>query len=124
MDRLRTFRFGDEESNRKLIAALRSAKINHAVSKDGTVRYSKADEESIESELISPIRDELFASWQIATCPEDWIERYRDYMNRNEIPFVEEVINGEVWFLLPRKFRPHLWKFNDREARRRSGAAV
>ena len=61
----------------------------------------------------SSIRDKVFPSWQVLTCPKDWIERYRDYMNRHGIPFKEELSDGELWFLIPRKYRPHAWKLDD-----------
>jgi len=33
-------------------------------------------------------------------------------MSRHGIPFQEELSNGELWFLLPRKYRPHKWKLD------------
>ncbi len=78
--------------------------------KNGVIRYSPDDVAFVENDLICSIRDEIFPSWGILTCPEDWIGRYRDYMARHGIPFTEERSNGALWFLLPRKYRPHAWK--------------
>jgi hypothetical protein len=110
MGRNNSFKFLEEKLNRQLIALLRKAKIKHEIGKDGMVHYSPEDEETVENDLIGSIRDGLFRSWQVLTCPPDWSLRYKNYMKQRGIPFHEELSNGETWFLLPRKFRPHQWK--------------
>jgi hypothetical protein len=67
----------------------------------------------VENDVICSIRDEVFPSWQVLTCPHDWKARYRTYMKRHGVPFVEELSNGEVWFLIPRKYRPHAWRLDE-----------
>src|SRR5437588_549010 len=106
-----SFGFMNNDLNRQLIARLKRAGIRHHVSKEGAVHYSPADEEAVD-DCVSSIRDKVFASWQILTCPRDWTARYKKYMSRNGIPFYEELSNGELWFLLPRKYRPHRWKLD------------
>jgi hypothetical protein len=69
------------------------------------------------------IRNEVFPSWQILTCPKDWIERYRQYMTQHDIPFTEELANHELWFLIPRKYRPHSWKIEDQSPVRKERIA-
>lgn|SRR5487761_2014796 len=108
-----TFRFLDDGLNQQLIALLQKADINHCVGKDGVVHYSPADGEVVENDFICTIRDKVFPSWQILTCPRDWIPRYKKYMKSHELPFHEELSNGELWFLLPGKYRPHRWKLDD-----------
>ena len=31
-------------------------------------------------------------------------------MSRHDVPLKEEISDGELWFLIPRKYRPHSWK--------------
>jgi hypothetical protein len=110
MGKRQSFRFLDKELNLKLIGLVKKANIDHAIDKEGVIHYSADDEEVVGNDLICSIRDKTLPSWQVLTCPSDWIERYRDYMSRHNIPFREELSNGELWFLIPRKCRPHSWK--------------
>jgi hypothetical protein len=100
----------DDNLNRQLIDLLKRKRIQHSVGKDGVIRYSPDDEELVENELIRSIRDSVFKPWQIISCPKDWAERYKSYMSRHEIPFVEELIDRQLCFLIPRKYRPHSWR--------------
>ncbi len=34
-------------------------------------------------------------------------------LNRNKVPFREELTDGKLWFLIPRAYRPHAWKLRD-----------
>ncbi len=111
-----SFRFLDKDLNAKLVSLLRKAKIPYTVDTKGVVHYSSADEEQVGNDLICSIRDRVFASWQILTCPSDWTDRYRAYMSRHHVPFTEECSNGELWFLIPRNYRPHSWKIDDAKA--------
>ena len=110
MDKYRTFRFLDDGLNRRLIALLRGTKLRHTVGRDGTISYHPDDEDAFENDAVCTIRDEILPRWQILTCPRNWVARYRKYMDRNAIPFHEEAIDGETWFLLSRKYRPEKWK--------------
>jgi len=107
------FKFLDDDLNQRLLALLRKDKIKHEVGNDGIIRYSPDEEDVIENNFIFSIRDQVFPSWQVLTCPRDWAERYKEYMSRHRIPFHEEFSNGELWFLLPRKYRPGRWKMDD-----------
>ena len=111
-----SFKFARDDLNRRLIALLNKNKIRHFVDKSGVIHYAPEDEESVENDLIGSIRDRVFSSWQVLSCPKEWIERYRQYMTRHDIPFQEEWIDGQWCFLLPRKHRPHLWKLDDKVA--------
>lgn len=113
MSKINSFKFLDKDLNRRLLALFRKGKIGHELCKDGTIHYRRDDEEVVENELIGSLRDKVFPSWQILTCPRDWIARYKQYMTQHRIPFREELSNGELWFLLPRSFRPHRWKLDD-----------
>jgi hypothetical protein len=113
MQKRSTFRFLDDALNQRLLALLRKGDVRYDVAKDGTVRYAPGDEEVVESEFIGPVRDSIFPNWQVLTCPPAWVERYQQYMNEQGIPFTVEASNGEVWFLLPRKYRPYRWKITD-----------
>jgi hypothetical protein len=110
MGKKNSFRFLNEDLNHQLLVFLKKAKVKHEVGKDGVNHYSPEDEEVVENELISPIRDKPFSSWQVLTCPGDWTSRYKEYMSEHRIPYLEKVSNRDLWFLLPRKYRPHRWK--------------
>ena len=112
MKKSNSFKFLDESLNQQLITRLKKAEIQHDVDGDGVVYYSPDDEEVVENGFICSIRDKVFPAWQVLTCPRDWIVRYKQYMSQYEIPFREELSNGELWFLLPRKYRPDRWKLD------------
>src|SRR5690242_16234020 len=107
-----SFKFVDEDLNRRFLARVKKTRINHRVDKRGVVHYSPGDDELVESSLLEPIRNEVFSAWQVLSCPADWTERYRQYMARRAIPFEEELANDQVCFLLPREYRPHAWKLS------------
>ncbi len=113
MDLPRSFRFADDELNDRLIALLKKSEIRHLVGKDGILHYSAGDEELVENDMISSIRNQVFPSWQVLSCPKDWTERYRQYMTQHHIPFTEELTDNQLCFLIPRKYRPHSWKMDD-----------
>jgi hypothetical protein len=112
-----TFKFIDENLNRKLLASLKRASVSHQVTKDGTICFSPDDEEIVENELLKAIRDHVYDHWQILSCPKTSTDAYKAYMVQNEVPFVEELSNGELGFLLPRKYRPHNWKLTNERRR-------
>lgn len=110
MGSLRSFRFSDDVYNRRLIDLLKKRQIRHSVDKQGIIHYAPEDEECVENDLIASIRTRIFSSWQVLSCPQEWLERYRFYMTQHGISFEEEWDDGQVCFLLPQKYRPHRWK--------------
>jgi hypothetical protein len=54
--------------------------------------------------------EHLEGDQQILTCPDEWIERYEQYMIGRKIPYKEVLVDGRLWFVIPRKCRPHCWK--------------
>jgi hypothetical protein len=110
MGKNNSFRFVDDDLNQQLRVLLRKSKVRHQVGQNGVIYYSPVEEEVIENDLICSVRDKAFPDWQVLTCPRDWTVTYEKYMRESEIPFQEELSNGDVWFLLPRKHRPHRWK--------------
>ena len=110
MARTFSFKFGSPKLNRELIGLLRSSGIKHAVGEKGVIRCSVEVEETVQNELISSIRDKVFSSWQIVSCPSDWTKSYREYMHAHGIPFVEEMTDGDLGFLISRRYHPHTWK--------------
>jgi hypothetical protein len=109
MRRERTFRFRDKRLNERLVEILAASQARFTTDTLGQIVYPENDEEFIENELISSVRREVFPSWQVVTCPDDWVERYKAYMLKNNIPFEEEFADGERWFLIPGRYRPHSW---------------
>ena len=114
MPRTCSFKFVDDALNNRLRVLLQKAGIRHTVEKNGSVRYCSADEDLVENDLLSSIRNEVFPSWQVLTCPRGWAARYKQYMTARDIPFKEEVANNKVWFLIPGNYRPHSWKLPER----------
>ncbi len=119
----RSFKFMNVKLNDQLHSLLREGGVKHAVGRDGVVRYSPAEEEFVENEIICAIRDSVFSSWQMLACPAEWTSRYKAYMKQHEVPFEEELIDNELWFLIPQKYRPHSWKLAEQASSRRIGAA-
>jgi hypothetical protein len=110
-----SFRFVDEALNRRLIGLLKKSRVKHSIGEAGVIHYSAADVDLVENDLICSIRTNIFPTWKVLTCPIDWAERYRRYMVRHNIPFQEELATGELWFLIPSKYRPHSWKLEEAE---------
>lgn len=113
MNRTYSFKFMNDKLNLRLIGLLKRANIDYVVDRDGAIRYSSKDEEVVGNELIRTIRNEVFSPWQLLSCPKEWIERYKQYMRQKHVDFSEELINDQLCFLLPRKYRPHSWKLED-----------
>src|SRR5437879_3861339 len=107
-----SFKFMNDRLNQRLLRLLREARIHHVVDKDGVIRYSPEDERVVGNELIHTIRTKVFPAWQLLSCPKDWTDRYRCYMTQRGIEFSEELVNDQLCFLLPRKYRPHAWKLD------------
>ena len=115
-----SFKFVDDELNRKLIRLLTKARAKFRLDRDGVVHYSPNDEDLIGNGVICAVRDQFFRTWQIVTCPPEWIGSYKDYMEEHDVPFTEELSDGERWFLVPGNYRPHSWKLKEPASRQRA----
>jgi hypothetical protein len=104
-----SFQFLNPVHNRRLLRLLRESRIPYRVDDEGTVRYAPEDAEAVGNDVISSVRDRIFATWQVLSFPADWTERYRHYLEKNRIPYEEELANGELRFLIPGNYRPHSW---------------
>jgi hypothetical protein len=120
MAKRRSFRFVDDELNERLIQLLKKSHVSHRVDADRVIHYSSDDEDVIGNDLICSIRDRLFRSWQIVSCPPEWTDSYRQYMAQHEIPFVEETSGDDRRFLIPSRYRPHSWKLEEPISRQRA----
>lgn len=107
-----SFHFLDAAMQSELIAALRKRDIQYRTTREGDVLYSVENQDVVENEILCAIRDRKFPAWQVFTCPEEDADKYRKVMERDGVPFHEEISDGTLWFLLPRKFRPHAWKID------------
>ncbi|HVS35551.1 MAG TPA: hypothetical protein VMS17_08215 [Gemmataceae bacterium] len=114
-----SFKFVDDALNQKLIALLKRERLKHRIDPKGAIHYSADDEEVVENDLICSIRDQVFSTWQIISCPSQWAGRYKQYMVQHGVPFVEELIDGQLCFLVPRRYRPHSWKLDDPSAEKK-----
>src|SRR5439155_3457648 len=104
MSRKHSFRFVDDGLNRKLLALLsRKAKGKFTVDASRVVHYSHDDEDLIGNDIICAVRGEAFPSWQLVMFPPDWAESYTDYMIKHDIPFREELRDGQLRLLIPRR---------------------
>lgn len=104
------FRFQDTDLNKKLIELLRDRRIWFLVDKEGLIQYSSSDVDVVENVLINSLRSSLFPSWQVLSCPEDWVSRYINYMKRHNVHYCVEISDGEVNFLIPKSHNPLRWK--------------
>lgn len=109
MPKTYSFRFVDPRYNRAFHELVGKAKISHSIDSSDAIEFSEADEELVENELIPKVRDQVFPSWQVLSCPRDWVDRYKTYMKRNGVPFVEELSDGHLCFLIPQAQDPHSW---------------
>ena len=112
MNRISSFRFVDDRLNQRLVSLLKKSKVDHSIDKNGVIHYSARVQEAVEN-LICSVRNRVFRPWQVLTFPTDWTRRYLEYISHRRIPFREELSNGELWLLLPRKYRPHSWKLEN-----------
>lgn len=113
------FKFQHPEQNSKLIAALKKAQIKYGVDNDGVIHFLPEDEERVEDMIIS-LRSEIFDEWRTISCPPKSLPQYRQYMEQHHIPYEEEIIDGNVGFLIPRRYRPHSWDLGDSNLRHSS----
>jgi hypothetical protein len=113
MKKIHSFKFLDNTLNQRLVILLKRSKVDHSIDENGVIHYSVDDQEVVENELICEVRDKVFKPWQILTFPNGWTERYLEYMARRGIPFREELSDGELWLLLPKRYRPHSWKLEN-----------
>src|SRR5947209_5453848 len=103
------FRFLDSHRNYDLQRRLQQANIPFKRDDKDNVCFSAGDEERIENEIIRPMRDQRFPSWQLLFCPRNWAARYREYMTQHNVPFEEQWVDNDPCFLIPRKCQPHRW---------------
>lgn len=115
----RSFKFLDEDLNRLLISALKRAKLKHRVAADGLIHYAPGDEEVVENDLIASIRDKVFPSWQILSCPKSSARRYQQYMTSHDIAYREELADNQLCFLISGEQDPHAWKLAQKTSSRR-----
>ena len=80
-------------------------------------------EERVENEIIGPMRDEKFSSWQLLFCPPSWAARYKAYMSRHNVPFEEQWVDDGPCFLIPKQYRPHTWRLGPASIPRRIKSA-
>jgi hypothetical protein len=98
---------------------VRASGVPYAIEAGGTLLYASADENVIENELICSIRDRVFPEWKVFTLEGDEMSRpqttarYRAYMKQHGIPFVEEVVDGFIWFLIPQDQDSFEWGVPD-----------
>jgi hypothetical protein len=105
-----SFRFLDEKLNHRLIDLLKKSGISFTVDAENAIHYSREAEEFIENEAVARIRRSVFSQWQIISCPSGSAPQYKEYMLQHDVPFVEELIDRRLCFLIPRSYRPHSWK--------------
>ena len=76
---------------------------------NGLIYFDPKDEEAIE-DILARVRNAQFNTWQILSCPSDWVNKYRYEMKRRQVPYFEELNDGQVEFLLPGDQEPHDWE--------------
>jgi hypothetical protein len=107
----RWFKFADKHLNEQLLSLVKKSAVPSGIERDGRILYRSEDEEAFE-DLLAEVRDSVFSRWQVLSCPEDWVQKYRSALEDRGIEFQEELNNGAVEFLIPEECRPHRWKMN------------
>jgi len=100
----------------RLLNALRRSGVNIDIGPNGVVTYGQSARWLVE-DAISSIMDSIFNkhNWQSIGFPSGWDGRYRDYLVKRSIPFVEEVSDGDIRFIIPGSYRPLQWKWIDKK---------
>jgi hypothetical protein len=80
------------------------------VDDEGLIHYSNSDIDVVENVLINSLRSSVFPTWQVLSCPVDWVKRYERYMQKHGVHYRIEVSDGQVNFLIPGSYNPHRWK--------------
>ncbi len=104
------FRFQDEHLNDQLANLLREKHIRFTTDKNGNIVYNSDFEEIVENNVINLIRSKIFSTWKLLSAPDDWLERYRKYMDIHKIPYAVEFSDDELNFLIPGDYNPHRWR--------------
>jgi hypothetical protein len=123
MDLSLSFKFVDDVLNKKLIGLVKKAGSSHSVDDGGAIHYSPNDEETMENDLIGAVRSLICDPWQVLTCPQNWVEIYRQYMIQHNIPFSEELMDDQMWFIIPGKYRPQAWKLSTNKKPKKKASA-
>jgi len=111
MQKKKSFRFSDTRLQSRLLKKLRSRKIPFSVGAEGGIIYDTQGNLNDRIErAVSSVRGEVFPTWQLLFCPEDWVTRYAGYMEAHGIKYIIEIIDGKETFLLSLRYRPHAWK--------------
>ena len=118
-----SFRFVDDELNNRLLRLVEKADVVHRVDRNGVIHYRAQDAEVMENDLICAVREQACRSWQVLSCPSEWTARYKLYMSVHGISYHEELIDDQISFLLPRKYRPNTWKLDERKTRQKARLA-
>jgi hypothetical protein len=106
----RQFRFMNDWLNTLFIQMVASKGLLVKLDESGVVYYDARVEEAIE-DILAAIRESQFSSWQILSCPSEWVNKYRSEMARRKVPFIEELNDGQIEFLLPGDQEPHDWNY-------------
>lgn len=106
----RNFRFLNDRLNSILISTLIVSDIQVNWDENSVIYFDEKDEEAIEG-ILAKIRTAQFPTWQVLSCPVDWVNQYRQEMKRRQVPYLEELNDGQIEFLLPGNCEPHDWKF-------------
>lgn len=105
----RNFRFLNQQLNSLFIHQMLESGLKRNLDDNGIVYFNSVDEEAVEI-ILAKIRDSWFDTWQILSCPADWVNKYRQEMKRLNVPFTEELNDGQVEFLIPESCNPHDWQ--------------
>lgn len=114
----RSFRFADDDLNSKLLSLLGATNVPFVVDERYVVHYPSAYEDTVENDVICSVRDAAFPSWQLLSCPRNWVRRYRAFMRAHRIPFRGELIDEQESFLIPGRYQPHAWPLDEVVAHR------
>jgi hypothetical protein len=113
-----SFRFVDDELNRKLIDLATASGIPHQVGPDGTLHYSAGEREGHRGACDPP--DPLRGLSPVASAElRAGVERPLPAVHETQpAALLGERIDGETSFLIPRDLDPHQWNLEATTAAR------
>jgi hypothetical protein len=103
----------NERLQRRLVKLLKARRLAFHIGPDGLVSFDKTLAPRVEK-AVWLVRESLFKEWQTVSFPEGWADRYRNYLLKRRIPFLEEVWHYGIQFLIPGSCRPLRWTWIDR----------
>ena len=105
----RWLRFLDKRFQSQFLELLSSAGVKFTVGKSGAANYDGRNYLAVEECAVELYR-RMFKPFRTLACPDDWVHRYKGYMDRRHIPYYVVEEEHGTHFVIPKRFLPQQWK--------------